>query len=124
MMTSHSFFPQITYPTRLSHTSATLIDNLFCKIDKNSNDTIAGSLLNNLSDHFVVLQITVDITLNQKLIKIYPPNNTAVQNIIMDINSSDLYNKLNNNLTTDPNLTYNLIHGVIENAKDKHMQVN
>ena len=35
LMVSHSFIPKITLPTRFSRNSATLIDNVFCKISQN-----------------------------------------------------------------------------------------
>ena len=33
-MFSHSFFPAITKPTRITETSATVIDNIFCNIHR------------------------------------------------------------------------------------------
>ena len=35
--------------------------------------------------------------------------------------SSDVYNKLNQSPTADPNVNYNMLHDVIKLAKDKHM---
>ena len=35
-LTGFSFLPKITFPTRFSSLIGTLIDNLFCKKDKNS----------------------------------------------------------------------------------------
>ena len=55
LLVSHSLFPKITLPTRLAHDSATLIDNLFCKLNKPTHLTTAGILLNKLSDHSLVL---------------------------------------------------------------------
>ena len=40
--------------------------------------------------------------------------------MINDISASDLNNKLDKSLTTDPNLSYNIIHEVIKNAKNNH----
>ena len=41
IITSHSFYPQITLPTRLSDRSGTLIDNFFCKLTSNVSDVSA-----------------------------------------------------------------------------------
>ena len=96
-MISQSLFPQITLPTRLSNTNATLIDNLFCKFDYTTNKTNSGILLNNLFDHqpyFILLNIkgtkACHIT-NTKHIKVYIPTKTAVRNILSDMDASDFF---------------------------------
>ena len=38
MLISNSFYPHITLPTRFSNNNGTLIDNLFCRIDKYANN--------------------------------------------------------------------------------------
>ena len=52
MILSSRFFPRITLPTRISNSSATLIDIFLCKITKYSSKSIAGILSTSLSDHF------------------------------------------------------------------------
>ena len=124
MMTSHSLFPQITFPTRLSHTSATLINNIFCKFDETTKEIKSGILLNNLSDHlpyFILLDIIAFKTPTLKSIKIYPQHNLALRNIISDIHASDLHTDIDHNPTSDPNVTYKKILDVLEKAKHKHM---
>ncbi len=51
MFTSHSFYPKITLPTRLSNNLATLIDNFFCKLTETTLDTTSGILIKMFSDH-------------------------------------------------------------------------
>ena len=94
-MIYQSLFPQITLPSRLSNTNATLIDNLCCKFDYTTNKTNSGILLNNLSDHqpyFILLNIkgtkACHVT-NTKHIKVYIPTKLAVHNILSDIDASD-----------------------------------
>ena len=48
---SHSFYPKITLPTRLSTYNGTLIDTFFCKLSKSTIDTVPGILINTFSDH-------------------------------------------------------------------------
>ena len=122
-MTSHSLFPQITLPTRLSHTNDTLIDNIFCKFQCSTANATSRILLNKLSDHlpcFILLDISLVNPPNPKWIKINTQNKKAILNIISDTSASNLYNKLDKSLTTDPNLSY-IIHEVIEKAKNNHM---
>ncbi len=40
MVTSHSFYPKITLPTRLSNNHAILIDNFFCKLTDTTLDNL------------------------------------------------------------------------------------
>ena len=46
---SHTFYPLITKPTRISDHSATLIDNIFC--NDISKENICGLLNTDISDH-------------------------------------------------------------------------
>ena len=126
-MIYQSLFPQITLPTRLSNTNATLIDNLFCKFDYAINKTNSGILLYDFSDHqpyFILLNIkgtkSCQLT-NTKHIKVYIPTKIAVRNIISNIDASDLLNKLDHHPTGNSNLTYKKIHDIVEQAQNKHM---
>ena len=42
---------RVTHPTRLTNGGGTLIDNLFCKMNKSIKKNTAGILLNQSSDH-------------------------------------------------------------------------
>ena len=44
MLTSFSIFPQITFPTRFSNRTGTLIDNFFCYLTKYTLENTAGIL--------------------------------------------------------------------------------
>ena len=53
---SNSFFPSITKPTRVTHKSATLIDNIF-QNSLNNVTTLSGILYTDISDHFPIFHI-------------------------------------------------------------------
>ena len=53
MHISHGFLPTITRPTRITHTSQTLIDNIYTNITPNTNFT-SGIIFTQLSDHLPV----------------------------------------------------------------------
>ena len=57
VMISNTFYPLIRTPTRITHNTASLIDNknLTNVIDKTS---YAGILLDDISDHFPVYHVT------------------------------------------------------------------
>ena len=58
IMYSMSFIPLITRPTGITSTSATFIDNIFCKIVLNSNTRVNGGLYTDISDHLPVFTIS------------------------------------------------------------------
>ena len=51
VMISHSFYPKITSPTRLSNNSGTLMDNIYCKLSSKSINSSSEILISGLSDH-------------------------------------------------------------------------
>ena len=57
LMYSHSLFPCITKPTRVTAKSASLIDNIFCNNDVNNDDVFNGILYTDISDHFPIFHI-------------------------------------------------------------------
>ena len=63
-MFSHSFFPCITKPTRVSKTSCTLIDNIFSNDFCETNTTVSGILYTDVSDHFPVYYINYSDSVN------------------------------------------------------------
>ena len=54
-MFSNSLLPVITRPTRIHHTSASLIDHIF--VSNKTNRHIAGIVISSLSDHFPTIYI-------------------------------------------------------------------
>ncbi len=48
MLTSHSFYPNITLPTTLSNNNGTLIANFLCKLTESTLETTSGILINKL----------------------------------------------------------------------------
>ena len=124
LITSHSLLPKITLPTRLSQTSGTLIDNILCKAHISIKPTTAGILLNKLSDHqpcFIILGITFCGCNNPKFIRKYVQLESVIDNINSDIRSSGLDDKIDTSMTADPNISYSIIHDVIEKNKNTHM---
>ena len=84
----------------------------------------AGILLNKLSDHqpcFIILDITCSGCNNPKFIRTYVQLEHIIENINNDICSSELDDKIDKSLTTDPNISYNILHDVIEKTKNTHM---
>ena len=51
---SHGFLPSITLPTRVTNSTATLIDQIFLKSSNRSHFSESGILKSRIYDHFVV----------------------------------------------------------------------
>ena len=64
-MASFGFLPVITRPTRITQTSATLIDHIFV-LNKSTQHT-AGIIINSLSDHYPTFYLDKCKTQKQKL---------------------------------------------------------
>ena len=63
-MYSLSLFPRITRPSRITHNSATLIDDIFTNIL--NNNTISGSIIQHISDHLPVFVVSDNFYIKNK----------------------------------------------------------
>ncbi len=116
MLTSHSFFPKITLPTRLSNKHDTLID--LCKLTENTLDTTNGILINKFSDHqpyFTVLNSIQHKNNVPKYIKITKKDDDLILNFHVEILYSLEHVNLNPDYTSDLNINY----CIIQNTKAK-----
>lgn len=64
-MYSYAFLPLINKPTRVTETSSTLIDNIFCNV-ANEMDIFKGILLTGISDHFPIFCVNLNIACKVK----------------------------------------------------------
>ena len=70
LMFEHSFVPLINRPTRVTRSSASLIDNIFTNDLSFSNSSSSGILLNDTSDHYPVFHLSTTNELIEKEIVI------------------------------------------------------
>ena len=59
LMFSSSFIPLINKPTRVTHNTATIIDNIFANKYENDNKFMTGILTTDISDHYPIFHITL-----------------------------------------------------------------
>lgn len=124
MLTDNSFFPKITLPTRLDKYSATLIDNIFCKLTENTLHTTSGILTKVFSDHqpyFTFIDNTVTKDISPKYITINKQDEESLNNFRNALDNKLNDHKFENSFDSDPNLNYNSLHEIIQDAKDKFM---
>ncbi len=91
MLTSNSFYPKITVPTRLTNTHGTLIDNFLCKLTDNTLDTTSGVLIKMFSEHqpyFILLNNIITKDSPPEYVKITKRDNEAIQKFHNEILTS------------------------------------
>ena len=98
------FIPHITLPTRLSDTCDTLIDNMFA--NNVGVNHVNGVLSHVISNH----QITFSIILGSNythskdnFIEVESIHQRTIENFRDEIINMDIYTKLDQNITSDPN---------------------
>jgi hypothetical protein len=124
MLTSHSFYPKITLPTRLSNKHGTLIDNLFCKLTEASLDTTSGVLIKKFSDHqpyFTIYNDLKHVNVIPKYVKVNKQDKESIEKFHYEILHDLELENLSNDLLQDPNINYNILHNIMQSAKMKHM---
>ena len=98
MLISNTVYPHITLPTRFSNNNGTLIDNLFCRIDKYAKQPKSGILTKQFSDHQPCFTFLNNVQLKDKpptYITIRIQSEQAISNFVHVITSSDVYNITN-----------------------------
>ena len=119
-MMSHSYFPLITYPTRISDSSATLIDNIF--VNTNKFPCKSAIIYNDISDHLpVVAHVEVNFKKNFKLPTTFVKrciNNEslALFNLHLQHNGvwDEVYQSLHN--SSDPSAAYDCFFKIYNNV--------
>ena len=121
-MLSRSFYPKITFPTRMSTHSGTLIDNIFCKLSDKSLNSDAGIIFSNLSDHFpqfVSIKMKINTQkcatkfVNQKL------SNNALNKLKDALCALNIHEDLEQNIQSDPNANYASLVKKVTEVKSK-----
>ncbi len=126
MITSHSFYPKITLPTRLSNSNGTLIDNILCKLTESTLDTTSGVMIDKigLCDHQPYFTVLNNVTFTDPpplYVKVRTEDATSIANFENHISLDNTLKTLNNDLTQDPNINYNILHDRIQSAKEIHL---
>ena len=124
LMMSHSLFPKITLPTRFSTHSCSLLDNIFCKLSPNTIKTSSGIIYTSISDHFPYF-VCIENVLSSKSSKTkFVPKKYNVekarQAFLNDLESQNIYGKLNTNVDCNPNENYAILAKTLEDTREKY----
>jgi len=122
-VTSHSFIPQITLPTRLSDTCDTLIDNIFTNNFLKPHKNYILSRI--ISDHQMTCCILPNNNISKKrqnnVIEVENVNEHNLSNLKDEIIEKNIYNRLDHNIQADPNENYEILLKILTEAKIKHI---
>lgn len=124
---SNGYIPKITFPTRITSHSSTLIDNCLVKMSSKFSITTAGILNYNISDHqpyFVTLDYLKTSRVETKLIRTYAYTTEAMSKFKNDIKTSCNIGKFSQDYTQDPNNNYKILNDLIQHSLDKHLSSN
>ena len=120
---ANSYVPKITLPTRLTESNGTLIDNCLVKISDNFSKSLAGILLQNLSDHspyFIAIDNLITHPNSFKYIQISTKTDESVSKFKQYLGTVNYQNLFSSNPNdTDPNQNYNKLNETITKGMSK-----
>ena len=123
-LTSIGFIPKITLPTRISETSATLIDNIFTNnIDRAH---VSGILSRKFSDHQMIFSLQKcnkcqKLKHNEKYIEVELTSQDNLDKFAAEIKESKICERINNNADADPNANLDILTNIINTAKNNNI---
>ena len=123
---SHGLFPQITFPTRFSRKSCSLLDQIFYKSKNNDNTTFSGIIVSKISDHlpyFTCMGTKRRKQNNAQYINVFNNSPADINKFCEEVKSKMESQLFDNDLLSDPNLNYNKFQKVLIDAKEKYIPV-
>ena len=124
MFVTNGLFPLITLPTREGKHSATLIDQIFCKVKNFTDIDSSGILKSSLSDHYPCLA-SLDICKKKqhkpKYVTINNKNEQALISFCNEVETCLNEWQINRDLLANPNENYNIFDKIIMDAKAKYL---
>ena len=117
----NNFIPCITIPTRINHTSQTLIDHIFIKIPPKliQNKCSSGNLITDISDHlpnFLFFDLKIPTVKNRPFVRLFTENN---KKLFADKLSEEAP-LINDNELTDSNRAYDIFSNNYLNLFNKY----
>ena len=119
LLTSNSFYPKITLPTRFSPHTATLIDNFFKCFSRDLG------YINEFSDHqpyFTMIHRMCSNIETHKFVKVSKYTNENIKYIHDELENLHILDKLDQS-ATDPNDNYNALSHIFTSVKNKYIPI-
>lgn len=125
-MLSKGLIPRITLLTRITNTSATLIDNFFCSVGENMENSTAGILTSMLLDHqpyFLSLKNVKGKDNTPELMIRARGKPTAVEDMIEELRNANIMGSLDTSPSGNPDINYQVLDNIIAKAREKHFPI-
>ena len=122
-MISHSFYPKITLPTRLSNNRGTLIDNIYCMLSSKSINSSSGILISCLSHHLpYFLSINCkNREIHDKFIYTNRHSSDSFNKFKEAVAAAEILEKINGDINENPNYNKNIIQNTLVTLKQKYL---
>ena len=118
---SQGFFPNITLPTRVTNTTATLIDQIYSKTYDTSQNSYSGILVSKISDHFPIFifqKCQPNFKKQPERILIRKTGPRQIENFKTELNNYDWSNlyldQSSNNVENSFDKFFDVIHNIHE----------
>ena len=112
-----NIFPTITRPTRIMHTSATLIDNVFMS-SKLHHSFASGIIISDISDHLLTLTLLKQTRLKDTTLLEFKSHNLN-ENKIQELNKNLQEIDWNGHLTSnDVSENFDWLHTILKDTLD------
>ena len=100
LMHNYVYVPLVTRPTRVTDTSATLIDNVYTNNLQNLSSSFTGLLVTEITDHYPIFHCNMNIIEDTKDLFIWKriintSNKQRFENLLSDVNWSEIYENTN-----------------------------
>ena len=119
LLTTNNFHPCITYPTRLTDNSGSLIDNIFLRSKTNHSFRSSGIILSDISDHlpcYTLINRNIHLQCNRNISFSRSFSEENLRKIFNYIRSKNMYELLDKSNTADPDKNYNILYSVISTS--------
>ena len=121
-MLANNLLPVITFPTRFTDYSCSLIDNMFTNI---STDYLSSRiLLSDISDHppyLMLFKIDPKHSRHPKYIFSHKNDKKSLDSLYALLESKQIFEQLNTDKTANPNYNYHILETVLVNSINKIM---
>ena len=122
IMCTNSFYPSVTLPITLVNGSCSLTDQISRNLPLPADVVCSRIMVSQLSDHLTCITFIIVLQSNYCQPKFDNIHTNNIESLVKKRNKlSNVSYKLNWNLMTDPNLTYNTLENLILSALDKYM---
>ena len=124
LMITNELFPKISLPTHRSKTKASLLDQILYRFKDMHKCTKSGIIFGTTSDHYAYFssfEFKSSTKPLNKFVKVHVSNDAVIESFIEDVHLSQIYENMDKDLLSDPNLNYDIMERTILNSKEKYL---